>query len=350
MQISLFGATTLNRFTEGILRYGLEGCGCRISRDLSQGSWSIIQLHGSPAAYDADLEMIRDIPDIAARSAACIVLVHRPDEIKDTIPQLSTVLAALPARVGLVMLGDLLIEDPFYQTSNLQRRVIPHGFFDTQVTCMRDPVIIGSHTTWGEMRSVDHALVLLKAVSEVGPREPLLAYLGGIPAETLSHATISAIVDRLELTHVFELRDLHSEVWRDELASVHRNTIFLNAGEPLKNFDVTFNLQLYHYGRRVRMGESSGSLHSSSGIPVVFEMNGAERLENIKTVKVPYRDRDDVNTADYSSAAQQIVKLINSGDYRQLLDHNGEMSRMWSSQCVGRLYVDFLQCLAQSGD
>ncbi len=64
---------------------------------------------------------------------------------------------------------------------------------------------------------------------------------------------------------------------------------------------------------------------------MIFEMNGSERLENLKTVKVPYEDPNWADVADINLAAQHIVTLLDSGEYRQMLRHNGQMARVGNS-------------------
>jgi hypothetical protein len=346
MQIFLKGAPTLKRFTDGILRKGVERSGYKVCSDFSGGEFGIIQIHGSPAAREADLEIIRDIPQIVHHLAGSIVLLHRPDEIRDAIPNLRYVLCSLPPKVGVVMLGDLLINDPFYRIPNLERRVIPHGFFELDYADSSLPVILGSHTSWGEMRSVQGVITLLKAVSEIGSLNPVAGYLGGIPEEVLSFDSVSTILERKSLTSRFTLCEFDRTNWREQLASVSTHTLFLNPGTASSGFDVTFNVQMYHYGTQVRFGESSGSLHSSNGIPVIFEMNGSDRIENLKAVKVPYSDSSDVSSADFESAALQIATLVRSGEYKSWLNHNREMAKVWSCNTVGKLYVEFLNSLA----
>lgn len=322
-------------------------CGCDVLAEEADAEFRIIQIHGAPAAREADLEIIQNLPKITAHLAGCIILLHRPDEIRDSIPQFKSVLSRLPATTGLAMLGDLLIDDPCYQLTGLQRRVIPHGFFNLDTDISSLPIIIGSHTTWGEMRCLKRTLALLKAIANTETHLPIVGYLGGAPAEALSRDSVSKLLEQLEITNMFHLRDLEVKFWREQMAAATANTIFLHAGNAPAKFDVTFNVQLYHYGERIRMGESSGSLHASAGIPVIFEMNGSERLENLKTVQVPYVDPNCADVADISLAAQHIVTLLDSGEYRQMLRHNGQMASVWNSQAVARLYVDFLRILSK---
>lgn len=347
MRIHVTGSTTLSRFTEGILREGLMACGCDVLAEAAGAEFGIIQIHGAPAARKADLEIIQSLPEIAPLLSGCIILLHRPDEIRDSLPSLQSVLSRLPITTGLAMLGDLLINDPFYQLTGLPRRAIPHGFFNLDSDILPHPIIIGSHTTWGEMRCLKRTLALLKAIANVEPRVPIVGYLGGVPAEALARDSVSKLLEQLDITNVFALRDLDVKLWREEMAAATTNTIFLHAGNIPSKFDVTFNVQLYHYGECIRMGESSGSLHASAGIPVIFEMNGSERLENLKIVKIPYLDPNCADVADISLAAQQIVALLESGEYRQMLRHNRQMASVWNNRAVARLYVDFLRALSK---
>ena len=91
----------------------------------------------------------------------------------------------------------------------------------------------------------------------------------------------------------------------------------------------------------MRLGESSGSLHASAGIPVIFEMNGSERLEDLKTVKVPYATEKDADSADFKVTAKDLARLIVSGEYRELLNHNRERAATWSAKRVAQLYVEY---------
>ncbi len=136
--------------------------------------------------------------------------------------------------------------------------------------------------------------------------------------------------------------------WSEQLSVATSNTIFLHTGTAIPRFDVTFNVQLYHYGERVRLGESSGSIHASAGIPVILEMNGSERIEQLEVIKVPYSDSSRIDSADIRSAAQQIVKVIDSNEYIRMLSHNRLMAHKWSYQEVAKLYIHFLKSLADT--
>jgi hypothetical protein len=349
MKLAVLGSPTLQRFTEGILEKGLRANDCEVVPSLSEADFAIIQVHGAPAAREADVKILEDllVPSKLSPTRAAVVLLHRPDEIRDSLPQFGEILKSLPPHVGVAMLGDLLIDDPFYRDTQRELRVIPHGFFDLDGEPLDEPVVVGTHTTWGEMRSVERVLLLLQAISDGASGRCTVGYLGGVPAESVSRDVVTELLQRLEMEDRFTLKEIAVDHWREQLSAATPNTIFLHHGKALSGFDVTFNTQLYHYNDQVRLGESSGSLHASAGIPVIFEMNGSERLEELKVIKVPYADREKVGSADMNTAAGQIVRVIETGEYREMLSHNRRMSQVWNSRKVARLYVEFLESLAK---
>jgi hypothetical protein len=347
MKLALVGSPTLKRFTEGILKIGFQLNGCEIVSELAAADLIIIQIHGAPAAREADLEIIKNLPELSKFSRS-IILLHRPDEIRDSIPNFKAALASLPPTTGLVMLGDLVVNDPFYDHPQLEVRVIPHGFFDIDSVVLTGPIVVGSHTTWGEMRSIESVLLLLNEITEAGPNLAVIGYLGGGPAESLSLNSVAKSLDRLSLINKFVLREVEPNNWTEQLSAATPKTIFIHTGVPLYKFDVTFNAQLYYYGKRVRIGESSGSIHASAGIPVILEMNGSERIEQLEVVKVPYSDAGNVKSADLSAAARQIVDKIGSNEYLQMLRHNRMMAYKWRHQEVAKLYLNFFNRLADN--
>ena len=345
MKISIRSSLTLKRFSEGILEQGLEQLGCKVwHQHHPDARFTIVQIHGAPTAHEADLALISELPSIVASSQVCLILLHRPDEIRDTLPELAPCLARLEtSRVALVMLGDLLIDDPYYQIPNLERCVIPHGFFNVPAQPIRPFVVIGSHTTWGEMRSPVRVLGLIQALQDLEVDLPVVGYLGGTPAELVSKEGLVTALKQCNATRDSTVQTLDAASWEAWKANPSSHTIFVRQGEALPDFDPTFNVQLYHYGQSVRRGESSGSLHASSGIPVVFEMNGAERIEGLRVIKVPYVESSCVESADYSSAARAIQHAINSGDYLAMMEHNTTARANWSNVAVARLYLDLFK-------
>lgn len=349
MHVALLGSPTLSRFTDGILKDGLVAIGYKPVSYSVESRFAIIQLHGSRTAREADNELITRLPSIIAKLEACVILLHRPDEIRDSLPHLRSVLAEAPAHVGLAMLGDLLIDDPFYSLPHISRRVIPHGFFDIPAKEPPEKVIIGSHTTWGEMRSIERTLRLLQELDNCDSQGITIGYVGGEPVAELSQDSVSAIMRRLGMADRFSVEPLHVEDWRRQISEVNRNVIFLCAGQTPSDFDVTFNVQLYHYREAIRFGESSGSLHASSGIPVIFEMNGAERIENLMVVKVPYSDPTTAESANLRAAALNMNCLIESGEYHSYQKHNKEIAAIFSPTKVAQLHAEYLTHLTLMG-
>jgi hypothetical protein len=76
-------------------------------------------------------------------------------------------------------------------------------------------------------------------------------------------------------------------------------------------FTPHFNVQLYHLLGKKRYGESSGSLHRGISVPVIFEANGAERLEGFKAIKVDADD--DLKNINFEKAAAEILALAKNG-------------------------------------
>jgi hypothetical protein len=72
-----------------------------------------------------------------------------------------------------------------------------------------------------------------------------------------------------------------------------------------------FNVQLYHLHGKKRWGESSGSLHRGISVPVIFEANGAERLEGVRVVKIDADD--DLRQIDFKKAADEIARIAAQG-------------------------------------
>lgn len=172
------------------------------------------------------------------------VLIHRPDEILE----LGLDLARL--RGPIFHLGDLVT------WPGLDVTVVPHPFLSLERPPHASKPIVGAFTAWGEMRKLEHF-------------EQLVAHLD--PAR-------------------FEFR----------------------VGGPGSGSDVApfvphFNVQLYHLHGRKRFGESSGSLHRGVTVPVIFEANGAERLEGLTCVKVPADDS--LTQIDFAHAAREIERM-----------------------------------------
>ena len=102
---------------------------------------------------------------------------------------------------------------------------------------------------------------------------------------------------------------------------------------------------MYYLNDKVRTGESSGSVHSSVGVPVILEMNGSEVIEDLKVIKVPYGSVDDINSVDFKAGAELIIDSINNQSYKEMLEHNLNQSKKFSSAYVGNLYIELFNQL-----
>jgi hypothetical protein len=302
----------------------------------------IIQIHGAPASEGWDREMLVTLSTRLQRAEPTVVLLHRPDEIADRLPELRRVLESAQHPFGLCFLGGLHVDDDFYFAPFALRRVIPHGFFSSRIPSSGPPYIVGSHTSWGEMREVDHALRVLVPVLRKSSPSSIVGYLGGIPAESLTIPAITA-----------KVRDLGSDCavlpWPGALPTHFASdqpTLFLGGPSeelaPLPHF----NTQLYHYRGAIRTGESSGSLHAAVSIPVIFEMNGAESTEDLAVIKVPYTDRKHAANADFNGAATTIRGLIDNHDLAPHLQQNYEVSLRLDPKEIGSRYLHLIDELS----
>ncbi len=71
-------------------------------------------------------------------------------------------------------------------------------------------------------------------------------------------------------------------------------------------------------------------------------MNGAERTEKLEVVKVPYSDVNCIKSIKIEDAAEQIARLIRTGQYRKLLAHNVSRAEKLSPRTVAEKCSKFL--------
>ncbi len=110
-------------------------------------------------------------------------------------------------------------------------------------------------------------------------------------------------------------------------------------------FGITFNIQMYYFGEKVRTGESSGSLHASVSIPVILEMNGSDMIEDLKVIRVPYTSLDDIGTIDFISGAQKIIDTIDDTSFTSMLEHNSLQAEKFNNTFVARSYINIFEQL-----
>jgi len=362
--ILIAGAPTLERYTEGILREGLQACGasvrlaifgeedpapqhttpleCLCDEELS----ALIQIHGSPEAEKHDRVLLAVARErLLTVSSPTALLLHRPDEIGQRFgKELSGWRFDAKARAAFVLLGTMFKGASFLSSTGLPVEVIPHGFFKTEEIFQESPIIIGAHTGWGEMRSLEHATRLLAEIFKRSDGLPIVGYLGGGPKRELALTKIEELLVAAGLG-AFELVQASQLRLPLELAN-HPRIIVSHEGDLPPGLALTFNLQLYHLGGAVRRGESSGSLHRGVSIPVILEMNGAEILEDLRVIKVPYADPGNASSADWGAAADRVVSMVKSGQFKAQLAHNAGQAKKFSPFVVAERYLELFPRLA----
>lgn len=351
-KVIIYGASTLDRYTKGILVDGFRNNGwgveaSDIDKKPEEGT-ILFQLHGSPQAVEEDKKITDRISEAIAEndSSKLIILVHRPDEIQILHPNFDKVLATIVHPTGLVLLGDKHLEDDFFKADKTVRSVIPHGFFDLSQDLQTDPVVIGTNTTWGEMRSTEHALRLLTEVFRLNPESRVVGYLGGKPADKLDIVILKEEVEKVAPDFPVQFIDLGKFSFKDAVKQKGNIVLVQNGGQS-DDFSLTYNTQLYFLGKKVRTGESSGSVHISSGVPVILEMNGSESIEGLEVVKIPYSDVSDINSVDYKAGATEIVTTINDKSFIGMIGHNQKQAKKFNNTYVTSQYINLFQALAR---
>ena len=332
-KVRILGAKTLSKYTEGILVQGFKNN----SWEISGGAESVIyQIHGAPQSEEDDGVILEQIKQDLTKddSIKRVILLHRPDEIQLRFPELSDILKTAKKRTGLTFLGDMHVNDSFFEAPNLVKKVIPHGFFSISEKLQIDPIVIGSHTTWGEMRSIEHIFKLLGGI--LRKNNAIVGYVGGKPKDQLDLEFLKDEWNKLNPDVGVTFLNAH----KDTLDSTKKNVIFVDSEniEP-ENFGLSFNVQIYYLNDKVRTGESSGSVHSSVGVPVILEMNGSEVIEDLKVIKVPYGSKDDITSVDFKAGAELILESINNKSYVKMLKHNLTQSKKFNPTFVGSEYI-----------
>lgn len=343
-RIAIYGAGTLERYSQNILAAGFQKVAVELPEDVAG---TIYQIHGNQDAIEDDRLIMETLAtDLGSDTGSpAVVLLHRPDEIQDRLPELRAVLAGGRRKFGLTFLGDMHLQDEFYDTDLATRKVIPHGFFDvTKPPEPTDKIVIGTHTTWGDMRGTKHLLELLGEVFTLNQEERRIwGYLGGKPAAKLDIATLQQA-----FTGLFPNIPVRFQAANEVLNDAASNTIFVDDKnlQPA-GLDITFNTQMYYYGDRIRTGESSGSVHSGVSVPVILEMNGSENIEDLEVVKVPYdKTTMAIDSADFKRAAMAIVEIAKNNEHAGMLQHNFEQAQRFNNEYVARQYLALFESLA----
>lgn len=355
--IAIYGAKTLARYADKILIEGFrknswEAWEASLDLDNFKNIKSdavVFQLHGAPQSEKDDKIIMEIIACSLSKkdSTKRVILFHRPDELQK-YPGLPNILSQAVGKLGLVFFGPRFAKDKFYPSSEkILKRVIPHGFFPMeshQKLLQENPVVIGSHTTWGEMRSVEHVLRLLMEVFLLNKenKRDIVGYLGGKPAEQLRIEYLKNLRKKINPEVLITFFDVHKysnlkEVIKENIQT--SNIILVDMLDTQPSFlSLTFNAQIYYFGNAIRLGESSGSAHSMVSIPVVAEINDADLVEDLRLIKVPYGNASDINTLDFKQGAKQIVESIGNNSFRDMWNHNAIQSEIWNNARIGKEY------------
>ncbi len=293
IRLKIWGASTLKGFTDQISNgFVLENT---VVDNVEASQYHLVQLHGSPQARDEDLQILKESSQLKYPK---IYLVHRPDEILSLPAFISHFNSETDAR--FVLLGDLVLQTPFWRQRLDQIKIIPHPYLDFSLP-PEGKSIVGSFTSWGEMRDIKHFIALAEALM---PSNPFHFKIGGTGLEG------KKIPDFIEITK--------------EMFVPH------------------FNVQLYHLNGKKRYGESSGSLHRGISVPIIFEANGMERIENIKVIKIAADD--ELKKIHFEDAAQQILNLEANGLW-EALKTNKQNALKNSPQSFAKAVLNYFRYL-----
>lgn len=271
------------------------------------------------------------------RGAPLVVLVHRPQEWLLRYSHAQRAAQLGDARV-LVVLGAAWVPQLRLHYPALRVEAIPHGFFSVGDggAAILEPCVVGSVTTWGDMRYVADAAALARAVTQRAPQ--VLAYLGGA-FDTHNRAYVEAHGDTfvvLSPVHAAAGAALADEgQWRQWLLGLAGT-----AQRVVVNLDnvwaahsvhaqwearlVLFNVQLYrevlleHGPPKV---EYSGTAHLRADmINVVFDCPAMCDLRDAEALHLVFCRADPHTGAlDCDDAAARVAALCGDADTRQQL-------------------------------
>jgi hypothetical protein len=339
-KVAILGSRSLSAYTDRILSRGFEEAGWQIVSP-AQADFLLVQLHGAPHAADDDVSIVHLLPALNAQRAnhGYGVLIHRPDEIQGR-SELFADSGVLESASFIALLGTFHVADDWLVRTGVPVRAVPHGFFSSRPPVLRTPVVIGSHTRWGEMRRLDDAVTLLAEVLSRAEPGSVVGYLGGEGAEAfdldlLTHRkSVGARFAAIEVVHNYGM----------VRGAAKKRVLVVNPG-PIQPPDLTpiLNVQLYHLNGRLRTGENSGSLHQYPSVPIVFEMNGGEVMEDLKVIRVPYANDENGVCGDFAVAADKILDWIRTDRLKKSLRHNQRRAEALGPKAVARYYQDLFE-------
>ena len=335
MKLLILSPSTLASFTEalrfGFHQNGVEALENQIGLESQSpinfgnvANFALIQIHGSPAAKTEDENNLN-----RARELSCTIvyLIHRPDEALLNPILLNYFKQNLDSK--FIFLGDLIFRDPFWSARRHQSLVLPHPCFDNSLPLPSRKFIVGAFTSWGEMRDPEHFFALAKCLAK---------HEATLPARHLSESLNSDLRDNSPKSNNPQVESFFEFAIGG--TGLDHTLIPPFIRRRLDPFVPHFNVQLYHLHGKKRQGESSGSLHRGISIPVIFEANGAERLEGFQAIKIVADE--ELQTIDFDQAAREIVKLA-SGGIDDILIHHLKLASANHFGAFAQSVLDFLQ-------
>ena len=312
-----------------------------------------------------------------------IALLHRPEELilRVTPSAIRTTLAPFSQ---VVVMGPSCV--PLYSSllSAPTVRSIPHGFFSPGVDAAAHsydsstPLVIGSRTTWGELRNLADLLslssALIDAATPMSP--PFVVYASGVFQDFPEHSLLSYpssafwLLDDEELGTASEAKEFTDQksyrVWLHGKADGRVVIRSRKDGEMLQEekaspeFEVNlfdFNVQLYREAlahlrtpetsdqpRFAAKVEYSGTLHLAGGpwIGVVFESIAMDDVggddEGLSMVSVPVDGAND--TVNWEAGARRVLACAEDvASRRSLVSKNLATARRLDMAEVASRYL-----------
>lgn len=298
-------------------------------------------------------------------TAITVVLVHRPEEFLLRYGEEGAREMLRGAR-AIVLLGRAW--KGTYERLGVAGIVqcIPHGFFHTGDDIQlpphfRDasaPLVVGSVTTWADMRYVGDAIALIDALGRSHLSSPpwFLGYLGG----KFDARALEQLKEHKEKVMFLNSRDLHGvqsiSEFRARLVELAQGRIVACVDElpgQMASFEaqlVDFNVQFYRepLNNDQAKVEYSGTAHMRANfINVVLQSPSMDDLvqdEGLQMVMVPMLQGNEI---DFDAGAQSILSLI-LGDRQRLckmVESNLCAAKLLSMQQIGKRWVQLLKSL-----
>lgn len=283
-------------------------------------NFALIQIHGSPAAQVEDEKILN-----LARELSCkiVYLIHRPDEVLLN-PTVQNYFEQ-NSDSKFIFLGDLIFRDPFWAERRHQSLVMPHPYLGLSLPLPGRKIVVGAFTSWGEMRDPEHYFDLVRSLNENVANQ--------LPTQSN---------ENLNLNLNLKSHSKNDDLFEFQMggAGLEHRLIppFIHVRQ--EPFVPHFNVQLYHLHGKKRYGESSGSLHRGISIPVIFEANGAERLEGFHAIKIVADDK--LQAIDFDQAARDILNLAHHG-LGDSLERNLTLARANHFGAFAQTVLDFLK-------